>query len=151
MIRLIATAALAACCTQVFAAPKLPPKPANPTPQAKWAYVAEDLRTHKYYVDPATITREAGMTTAWVMTDAPEPEKTRGGIVYLSKVEMRHFNCNTNEHATVHRQLHQGKMMAGKVLSTAQGPLDFVAVSPDTVEFSMLQHVCANREMIAAQ
>ncbi len=150
MNRLIATAALVACCTQAFAAPKLPPKPAAPTTQAHWTYIAEDSRDNKYYINQASVSRENGMATAWLMTDSVEPEKTRRGIAHLSKTEMRHFNCESGEHSTVQRQLHAGNKMAGKVVNTATAPLDFVVVPPDTAEYSMLQHVCGNQSTIAA-
>ncbi len=147
MIRCIAAVALLACTTQVFAAPKAG---AKPTAESPWTLVTQDLRASKYYVDPASIKHEAGMTTVWLMTDSTEAEKTRGGIVYLSKVEKRHLKCDSSEQATVHRQLHQGNMMAGKVLSEATAPVDFVPVMAGTAEESMLQHVCSNRGMIAA-
>lgn len=147
MFRLLAIVALVTS-GAALAAPKSTSAP-TPTLATQWTLLAQDSRETKFFVDPGSIRGDRQIVSSWVMMDWPAPEKTRSGMAYQSKLELRQFNCASNEITTVFHQPHPGKMMAGKPLFTSKTPADFMPVQPDTVEESMLRHVCSRMEMLA--
>ena len=149
MIRTIAIVTLAACSSLAGAAPKSQ-APAAPSASTQWTLVGQDVNNTKYYIDEASIKRgDDKILTGWLMADWAEPEKTRSGIVYRSRVEQRHFNCESAESTTVHQQLHPGNMMEGKPVLSAKSPVDFIPAQPGSVAESMLNHVCGGQQLIA--
>jgi len=106
---------------------------------SNWRLVSQSDDGDKFYVDPATITRDSVMRRYWFIVEYanPKPGAWRSSRAFVET------NCREENYRFIELTGFNGSMATGQVLERIEGPQRWVQVAPGTLAASKMQFVCA--------
>jgi hypothetical protein len=107
---------------------------------AAWKHVAEaDNGTS--YADPASVSRQAGTATMWLMFDYKDFQRMVE-VGYFSQKRQAEYDCKQTKYRVLTLSLHAEHMGLGKVIYADESPHDWEDLAAGSVDETLWKLAC---------